>query len=68
VEQIQRTQIGVEFKGGKMGLLGDIISAPFKIVGAVIESVGEVTETKKLTNIVSKPLDAIGNVMEDIDE
>jgi hypothetical protein len=33
-----------------------------------VESIGEVTETRKLTNIVSKPLDAIGNALEALDK
>jgi uncharacterized protein YjbJ (UPF0337 family) len=51
-----------------MGLFGDLLSLPFKVAGSVVESVGEVTGTKKLTNIVSKPLDAAGEAIEEIDE
>jgi len=51
-----------------MGLLGDLFSAPFKIAGGITDAVGEVTGTKKLTNIVTKPLDGIGEALEEIDE
>jgi hypothetical protein len=51
-----------------MGLLGDILSTPFKVAGSIVEGVGEVTGTTKLTNIVSKPLDAAGEALEEIDE
>jgi hypothetical protein len=51
-----------------MGLLGEILSAPFKVAGTIVESVGEATGTEKITNIVSKPLDAAGEALEEIDE
>jgi hypothetical protein len=55
-------------KEKNMGLFGDLLSLPFKVVGGVVESAGEITGTKKLTNIVSKPLDAAGDALEEIDE
>jgi len=51
-----------------MGFLGDILSTPFKVAGAITEAVGDVTGTEKLTNIVSKPLDAAGKAIEEVDE
>ena len=51
-----------------MGLFGELLSAPFKIVGAVTDGVGEVTGTRKLTNIITKPTEAIGEALEEIDE
>lgn len=51
-----------------MGLFGDLLSAPFKIAGSVTGAIGDVTGTEKLTNIVTKPLDAIGDAFEEIDE
>lgn len=51
-----------------MGLFGDLFSAPFKIARDVTEGVGEITGLEKLTNIVSRPLDAVGEAIEEIDE
>jgi hypothetical protein len=51
-----------------MGLFGDLLSAPFKIVSDVTGAVGEVTGTKRLTNIVSKPSEALGKSLEEIDD
>jgi len=51
-----------------MGLFGDLLAAPFKIAGGVTEALGEVTGTSKITNIISKPLDAAGEALEEIGE
>ena len=51
-----------------MGLFGEILSMPFKVVGGITEAIGEVTETQKLTNIISKPMEAASNAIEEIDE
>ena len=51
-----------------MGLFGSLLSAPFKIVGGITEVVGESTGLEKLTNIISKPLDTLGDTLEDIDQ
>lgn len=51
-----------------MGLLGELLSAPFKIAGGITDAVGSVTGTEKLTNIATKPLDALGEALEEIDE
>jgi len=51
-----------------MGLFGDLLSTPFKVASTIIETAGGITGTEKLTNIVSKPLDAASDALEEIDE
>ena len=51
-----------------MGLLGELLSLPAKVVGGVAEGAGALTGTSRLTDIVSKPMDALSDALEDIDD
>lgn len=51
-----------------MGLFGDILSLPVKIVNAPIRAAENVLGCDKSDRIVSKPLDALAKELEKVDE
>jgi hypothetical protein len=55
-------------KGEYMGFFGDLLSLPIKIVNAPIRAVEDIFEVDEEDRVLSKPLDALADELEDVDE
>jgi hypothetical protein len=51
-----------------MGLLGDLLSLPVKIVNAPIRAFEDVLDVDDRDRLLSKPLDALADELEEVDE
>lgn len=53
-----------------MGILGRILSAPVKVVNAPLQAFAKLTDTKDdpIWPDVSRPLEALGEALEKVDE
>ena len=51
-----------------MGLFGDLLSLPVKIVNAPIRALEDLVDTNEEDRILSKPLEKLSEALEEIDE